>query len=119
MLIRFVPARMAYLVLFGLMVAGNAALPVAAAQTPDASPSAGGTAASGATPSSTPATITSAMPCDQLAAHDFSNLADASVRVASAADVAATDSDPDYCEVAGTVASNAQFLVQLPSTGWT
>ena len=111
MMIRFIRTRLAYLVLLALLVADNGALPIAA-ETRDATP------ATGATPSSAP-TIAAAVPCDGLATQDFSNLPDISVSIASATHVAASDSDLASCKVAGTVASNAQFVLQLPSTGWT
>jgi hypothetical protein len=60
-----------------------------------------------------------AMDCAALAARDFSTLPDARVEITSASHEAATATDPVYCEIAGTVASNAQFVLQLPSTGWT
>src|SRR3954453_12438550 len=59
-----------------------------------------------------------AMSCSQLAAQDFSALPDASLRIASATDVAATVTDPAQCKITGTAASNAQFVLQLPSSGW-
>jgi len=110
---RFLPVRMAYLVLLSLLVAGNAVLPTAAAQTLDATP------ATGATPGSASVAIAAAVPCSELAAQDFSNLPDASVRIASASDVAASESGPAFCKVEGAVASNARFVLQLPATGWT
>jgi feruloyl esterase len=59
------------------------------------------------------------MPCGQLAAQDFSTLPDASLRIASATDIAGSDASPASCQVTGKIASNAQFVVQLPSTVWT
>src|SRR5215217_6271124 len=96
--IKFIPKRMAYLMLLGLLLIGNGALPATAAQTPDATP------ATGAAPGSSPATIAAVVPCDELAAQDFSNLPDISVRITSATDIAASGSDPAYCKVAGTLA---------------
>lgn len=101
------PTWVACLLLLSLLLGGSAVAPVAAAQTPAASPPVVGTPMRGA-----------AVPCAQLAAHDFSQLPDASVRIASAADVAASGAGPAFCKVEGAVASNARFVLQLPSAGW-
>jgi hypothetical protein len=119
MMSRLLPTRLAYLVLLGLLVAGNAALPAAAAQTPDLTSPVDGAPATGATPGSTPVTLAAAIPCSGLTTHNFSHLPDASVQITSAEVVAASGSDPASCRVAGTVASNARFVLQLPSAGWT
>jgi feruloyl esterase len=102
----FLPVRVAFLLQLVLIVA---ALPVlsAAAQTPDTGPS-------GATPRMSGAAVS----CAELAATDFSALPGASVRIASAEEVAATGGDPAHCRVEGAVAANARFVVQLPRDGW-
>jgi feruloyl esterase len=96
--------RIASLVVFSMLVAGNPALPVAAVSThamgrPDAMRA-------------------QATACDELASQDFSALPDAALRISSSADAAGSGADPAHCRVEGTVASNARFVLQLPSAGW-
>src|SRR4051794_6354245 len=93
----------------------------ATVRTPTATASPAGSSPPGPSVTSQPGNVmvTAAIACSELATHDFSSLPDVSLRISSATDVAATGTDPASCKITGTVASNAQFVLQLPSTGWT
>jgi hypothetical protein len=57
-----------------------------------------------------------AMDCDDLAAQDFSTLLDAWLRITSATDIETTGTDPAHCQIEGLVGSNAQVVLQCPSS---
>ncbi|MFN8662133.1 MAG: tannase/feruloyl esterase family alpha/beta hydrolase [Thermomicrobiales bacterium] len=59
-----------------------------------------------------------AMACAQLATKNFSTIPDASLRIFTAIEQAATDATAATCQVTGTIAANAQFVLQLPSNDW-
>lgn len=100
---RFTTAPLALLMLVSLGLLDSQPRPVAATQTPG-----------------TPNVMsdTPALPCDQLVTRDFSTVAEASVRIAAATENAATDSAPASCQVTGSVATNAQFVLELPNAEW-
>lgn len=69
-------------------------------------------------PATPVAAISPAIPCGTLTAQDFSSVPDGSVRITAATEQPAADSAPATCQVTGAIAASAQFVVELPSTGW-
>ncbi|MCC7369056.1 MAG: tannase/feruloyl esterase family alpha/beta hydrolase [Chloroflexi bacterium] len=105
-----------------LLIGGNPVAALAIAGPPGSGPAAEAVAADrAASQQALPQAQGAApvIPCTDLPTRDFSALPDATLRIAGAVEVAATGSDPASCKVTGTVGANAQFVVQLPVTGWT
>lgn len=59
------------------------------------------------------------MTCGALAAQDFTGIPGNATQITSATQVAATTTNPDYCDVKGTIAPQTNFEIVLPTSTWT
>jgi feruloyl esterase len=57
-------------------------------------------------------------PCGDLQKADFTSIPGAPASIISTGLISATDTQPEYCEVYGLIASQIQFKVWLPSENW-
>src|SRR5260370_39891659 len=59
------------------------------------------------------------IPCSQLASHDFSDVPDAPTVILTATQVTPPAPAPAFCQVAGYIAPQEQFRLELPVSGYT
>jgi hypothetical protein len=64
-------------------------------------------------------TVAPVIACDQLASHDFSDVPDAPAVILSATQVTPPAPAPAVCQVAGYIAPQEQFRLELPVSGYT
>jgi feruloyl esterase len=80
--------------------------------------SSGGAAVTAASAAPTGA-IAPVMSCSALAAQNFLDVPGNATQISSATLVAATSTNPEYCNVQGTIAPQTQFAIYLPTQTWT